>query len=723
MARGKRKQPGKGQSKGSKGGKSKGDEEPDAKRPRNEDWRDEPWEYKNEQYEAYYRRQKICSEEDFLKMLETLRTGLPVAIRVNRMRLGAASLRERLEELAEKFCDPEMQCYAPQKLSWYSHGFGWMWPNLERRVIKKDQRHAGLKEYLAQRERAGLISRQEVVSMLPPLFLGVEPHHTVLDLCAAPGSKTFQMLEVMHWPQAEQGRPPNGFILANELQWRRANMLAHQVGRLGSPCMVVVNCDAQFFPEMSSLNASGAREIFRFDRVLCDVPCSGDGTLRKTPYIWKSWTPRDGLCLHIRQLNILYRGLELLKVGGRLVYSTCSLNPIEDEAVVAAALRRHWDSVALVEPPESMGGVPAGEGLATWVVPNPETTGEFFEDFETTPKEAKTGKTKLLSTMYPPTGDFKDQWESVRRNCRRMLPHLMDTGGFFVATFEKRAHLAPSAKARREARAAQRKEAEAEAEPAAEAAEADVEVADVEEKEPEKSEKSEKPKAEVIFRRLTKEYVPVAEVLSDWKEILDFYGLDASLSHRFVMRAEGDKSIFFISEAVAELLRQEVKLPTRMVMCGVAAFQRTGAHHERACPWQLAQEGAAQLSQALKRQLTCSRSFLRKLLAEKELTIPEVRSAAAEGEVNGLEALLDGDALRPGSIALTLRSGPDEEKVPYAVVANVSEGALELQLRPQEAASLLEDLAGQPTVQEMLAAKETDSKDDVEGEADVEDND
>lgn len=723
MARGKRKQSGgrpKGKGKGSKG--SKGDvegdpEEPDAKRPRNEDWRDEPWEYKNEQYEAYYRRQKICSEEDFLKMLETLKTGLPVAIRVNRMRLGAASLRARLEELAE-LSDPEMQCYAPQKLSWYARGFGWMWPNLERRVIKKDQRHAGLKEYLAQRERAGLISRQEVVSMLPPLFLGVEPQHSVLDLCAAPGSKTFQMLEVMHWPQAELKGSPSGFILANELQWRRANMLAHQVGRLGSPCMVVVNCDAQFFPEMSSLNASGAREIFRFDRVLCDVPCSGDGTLRKTPYIWKSWTPRDGLCLHIRQLNILYRGLELLKVGGRLVYSTCSLNPIEDEAVVAAALRRHWDSVALVEPPECMGAVPAGEGLATWVVPNPEATAtcEFFEDFETTPKEAKTGKTKLLSTMYPPTGDFKDQWESVRRHCRRMLPHLMDTGGFFVATFEKRADLAPSAKARREARAAQRKEAEADQ---AEAAEAEAE-----EKEPEKSEKSEKPKAEVIFRRLTKEYVPVAEVLSDWKQILDFYGLDASLSHRFVMRAEGDKSVFFISEAVAELLRQEVKLPTRMVMCGVAAFQRTGAHHERACPWHLAQEGAAQLSTLdLKRQLTCYRSFLRKLLAEKELTIPEVRSAASSGEVKGLEALLDGDALRPGSIALTLLREDEEEKVPYAVVANVSEGALELQLRPMEAQSLLEDLAGQPTVQEMLAAKETESKDDVEGEADVEDND
>lgn len=101
-------------------------------------------------------------------------------------------------------------------------------------------------------------------------------------------------------------------MLANELQWRRANMLAHQVGRLGSASMVVVNCDAQFFPEMSTLSgpalgvghavpgAAGAREVFRFDRVLCDVPCSGDGTLRKTPYIWRSWTPRDGLCLHIR---------------------------------------------------------------------------------------------------------------------------------------------------------------------------------------------------------------------------------------------------------------------------------------------------------------------------------------------------------------------------------------------------------------------------------------
>ena len=620
---------------------------------------------------------------------------------MNRLRLGASSLRDRLEELM-KSNDPEMKCYAPHKLSWYSHGLGWMWPGLERRVIKKEERHRSLKQYLAQRERAGLISRQEVVSMLPPLFLEVGPHHTVLDLCAAPGSKTSQMLEVMHWPQAEGGAPPTGFILANELQWRRANMLAHQVGRLGSPNMVVVNCDAQFFPEMSSALPEGGREIFRFDRVLCDVPCSGDGTLRKTPYIWRSWTPRDGLCLHIRQLNILYRGLELLKVGGRLVYSTCSLNPIEDEAVVAAALKRHAGAVQLVPPPESMSDVKAAEGLATWVVPNPEKNGEFFEDFETTPAEAKSGKTKLLSTMYPPSADFKEQWEEVRRHCRRLLPHLMDTGGFFIATFEKRADLAPSAKARREARAQKAKETQAEGQ-------------EEEEKEP-----NEKPKEKAVFRRLTKEYLPVDSVLPEWSQVLDFYGLDASLSHRFVMRAEGDKTIYFISEAAGELLRQEVKLPTRMVMCGVAAFQRTGAHHERACPWSLAQDGATQLSALkLRRKLVCSRSFLRQLLAERELTIAELRAAAAAGNALGLEALSEAGELLPGSVALTLNNAA-EERLPYALVANASEGALELQLRPQESASLLEDLVGQPTVQEILA---TNQPEDQHGEDEVDSGD
>merc|ERR1719424_615631 len=76
----------------------------------------------------------------------------------------------------------------------------------------------------------------------------------------------------------------------------------------------------------------------RFDRILCDVPCSGDGTLRKAPDLWRRWSDGLGLGVHRMQFNVLTRGLQMLVPGGRLVYSTCSMNPIEDEAVVANAL-------------------------------------------------------------------------------------------------------------------------------------------------------------------------------------------------------------------------------------------------------------------------------------------------------------------------------------------------------------------------------------------------
>jgi 16S rRNA C967 or C1407 C5-methylase (RsmB/RsmF family) len=74
-----------------------------------------------------------------------------------------------------------------------------------------------------------------------------------------------------------------------------------------------------------------------YDRIICDVPCSGDGTLRKNPNIWAEWTPEFAMGLHSLQLRIAQRGAALLKVGGYMVYSTCSFNPIENEAVVAGA--------------------------------------------------------------------------------------------------------------------------------------------------------------------------------------------------------------------------------------------------------------------------------------------------------------------------------------------------------------------------------------------------
>ena len=87
----------------------------------------------------------------------------------------------------------------------------------------------------------------------------------------------------------------------------------------------------------------------KFDRILCDVPCSGDGTLRKNFTLWKNFNSHMGHALHPLQLEILERAFALLKKGGRLVYSTCTFNPIEDEAVVAAALSRHIKQIELVD--------------------------------------------------------------------------------------------------------------------------------------------------------------------------------------------------------------------------------------------------------------------------------------------------------------------------------------------------------------------------------------
>lgn len=108
---------------------------------------------------------------------------------------------------------------------------------------------------------------------------------------------------------------------------------------------MIINHDAQVYPTLR--DTSGAE--FLFDRILCDVPCSSDAAIRKLPQRWAGWNPKDSMQLHGLQVQILSRGLEVLKVGGKLSYSTCSLNPIENEAVVAAVLQKFGSSIRLVK--------------------------------------------------------------------------------------------------------------------------------------------------------------------------------------------------------------------------------------------------------------------------------------------------------------------------------------------------------------------------------------
>ena len=147
---------------------------------------------------------------------------------------------------------------------------------------------------------------------MPPLALNVLPHHKVLDMCASPGSKTSQLLEMIS--DSIYGPPENqGLVVANDKDTSRAYMLVHQCRRSATPAMLVTTHSGQDFPTLNSsailkfgtepdstsglkVNAAGnymgarnAQAEPFFDRTLCDVPCAGDGTIRKNQIVWKRW--------------------------------------------------------------------------------------------------------------------------------------------------------------------------------------------------------------------------------------------------------------------------------------------------------------------------------------------------------------------------------------------------------------------------------------------------
>lgn len=188
------------------------------------------------------------------------------------------------------------------------------------------------RDFLVHHAEEGNISRQEAVSMIPALLLDVQHEHRVLDLCAAPGSKTKQVMEELYERSASQQSTASGFIVANDANEKRGHLLVHQLQRLGFDNAVVTCHNGQAFPGLYD-DAGVLRETNVFDRVICDVPCSGDGTIRKNKNLWRQWALGSPLTLNKVQLELALRAAALLKPGGLMVYSTCSLNPIENESV------------------------------------------------------------------------------------------------------------------------------------------------------------------------------------------------------------------------------------------------------------------------------------------------------------------------------------------------------------------------------------------------------
>ncbi|CAN0859746.1 RNA cytosine C(5)-methyltransferase NSUN2 [Linum grandiflorum] len=431
----------------------------------------QPFATQNAAFDDYYKEQGIVSPEELDTFMEVLRSPLPAAFRINSSSQFSTDIRLQLENdfmktlRAEGADGVEVEVVKP--LPWYPDNLAWH-SNFSRMQLRKNQTLERFHEFLKLENEIGNITRQEAVSMVPPLFLDVRPEHFILDMCAAPGSKTFQLLEIIY-QSTKAGLLPDGMIIANDLDVQRCNLLIHQTKRMCTANLIVTNNEAQQLPgcRLSKVLPKHERNIGQllFDRVLCDVPCSGDGTLRKAPDLWRKWNSGMGNGLHNLQIQIAMRGLALLKVGGKMVYSTCSMNPIENEAVVAEILRKCGGSVELLDVSNERPDLVRRPGLRKWKVRDKVCWLASHKDvskqrnFGIVPSMFPSGRTYVAPGENDAKNEnggnsedaFQANQESVTSNdgldeeasdlplerCMRIVPHDQNSGAFFIAVLQK----------------------------------------------------------------------------------------------------------------------------------------------------------------------------------------------------------------------------------------------------------------------------------------------
>ena len=242
---------------------------------------------------------------------------------------------------------------------------------------------------------AGVYYLQEASAMAPVALLDPKPGERVCDLCAAPGGKTTQIAGRM------LGR---GFLVCNEINPKRAKILSRNIERMGVANALVTN----EHPETLASRFPGF-----FDRVLVDAPCSGEGMFRKEEAAVTDWSQETVQMCARRQREILDSAARLVRPGGRLVYSTCTFAPEEDEETVAAFLEAHPEFTP--EPVEAPWFVP-GENASYRMWPHKLLGEGHFA--------AVLRKTQGESGEVPacPGGKCPKAWESFAKELDITLP-------------------------------------------------------------------------------------------------------------------------------------------------------------------------------------------------------------------------------------------------------------------------------------------------------------
>jgi tRNA (cytosine40_48-C5)-methyltransferase len=174
----------------------------------------------------------------------------------------------------------------------------------------------------------GLCQMQEVSSVLPAVVLAPSEKDIVLDLCSAPGNKTACIAEIMN---------NKGLIVANDADIKRIKTLVYTLKKLGV-ANTIVACENGIDFQMKDI---------KFNKVLIDAPCSGEGLVRKKADALKDWSENLVKAKSSLQKKLITSGFVSLKSGGELVYSTCTLSPEENEEVVDYLLNNNKDASIL----------------------------------------------------------------------------------------------------------------------------------------------------------------------------------------------------------------------------------------------------------------------------------------------------------------------------------------------------------------------------------------
>ena len=241
------------------------------------------------------------------------------ALRINPLRAYA-------EEAAQEFVE--------SRVPWAEYG---------RYVLPDSRPGAALAHF------SGAYYMQEASAMSAAAVLDVQPGERVLDLCAAPGGKSTQLAGAL------QGR---GLLVSNEPEPARAKALAGNLERLGVPNAIVTNA----YPN----KLSPCLKCY-FDAILVDAPCSGEGMFARDEAARAEWTPASPEGCARRQSEILEEAARMLRPGGRMVYSTCTFNDVENEGVVRAFLDAHPD---FAPEPFSLPGIGEAENGTLHVYPH-----------------------------------------------------------------------------------------------------------------------------------------------------------------------------------------------------------------------------------------------------------------------------------------------------------------------------------------------------------------